>query len=167
MFGLRSRKKPNPAREVAHLNLKIRKSSARRSFLKNWSLRPPGPYRPARLPRPSKNRGYGGFLTALFILGLVATLAYTWKASLMAETLTRLDAARSHQQELQERLTTLQLIMQESSNYSRIEPLAREKLGMMPTPQPPVVIAPLDERVAAMPAQDNKVYLASRKDQGR
>jgi cell division protein FtsL len=100
----------------------------------------------------------------VFVLLLFSILAFTWKAAQMADTLTHLDAARTSQQDLKERLKSLQLILQEASNYSRIEPMAREKLGMLPPTTPPIVIAPLDDRVAALPAQSSEDYLASRKD---
>jgi cell division protein FtsL len=169
MLRLRPKKKPNPGRELASLNLRVRNSSKRRGFLKlrNRAPRPPGPYRPTRLPRLTKNRGLSGFAALLFIMILGSSLAFTWKAQQMAYVLAHLDAARNRQSELQEKLKSLQLIMQEESNYSRIEPLARERLGMFPPAKPPVVIAPLDERVAAFPPQSPKDNLVSRKDQVR
>jgi cell division protein FtsL len=167
MFRLFSRKKANPKLDLAGMNLRMRKASSHRKPRKplGKSLRPPGPYRPQRLPRLTKNRGLGVFLTGVFLIIVAFSLAYTWKAQQMAYLLAHLDAARTHQQELRERLKSLQLIEQESTSYSRIEPLAREKLGMLPLDTLPIVIAVLDERVAAMPPQDNKDYLASNKEQ--
>jgi cell division protein FtsL len=169
MLRLRTKRKPNPGRELANLNLRVRKSSKGHGLLKLRSRapRPPGPYRPARLPRLTKKRGLGGFALLLCIMILGFSLAFTWKAQQMAYILAHLDAARNRQSELQEKLKSLQLIMQEESNYSRIEPLARERLGMVPPAKPPVVIAPLDERVAAFPTSSQKVNSISRKDQVR
>jgi cell division protein FtsL len=169
MLRLRTKRIPNPARDLANLNLRIRKSSKHRGVLKfrNRTPRPPGPYRPARLPRLTKSHGLGGYSILLFIMILGFVLAFTWKAQQTAYVLAHLDAARNRQSELQEKLKSLQLIMQEESNYSRIEPLARERLGMFSPAKPPIVIAPLDERVAAFPQPGKKEDLVSRKDQVR
>jgi len=77
------------------------------------------------------------------------SFAHIWKAQAVNQICIRLDSLRSRQQELLERLKTQQLTFQEITLYSKIEPLAREVLGMRPSPVKPVVIAPLQESVGS------------------
>jgi len=90
------------------------------------------------------------FGVIVFLLFLSFCLGQIWKAHEIAQFSSRLDSLRSRQQGLGEELLTVHLALKESLAYSRIEPLARSRLGMHPSPQPPVVIAPLDERLIAL-----------------
>ncbi len=120
--------------------------------LSSRALRSSSPYRPARLPRPSRDRGLRRFFFAIFLLILLFSMGHIWKAQQVAQFCSQIDDLRRRQQELRENLKMLQLNYQEISTYSSIEPLAREKLGMYPSQIPPVVIAALDERFAAFQA---------------
>ncbi|RJP79571.1 MAG: hypothetical protein C4524_05135 [Candidatus Zixiibacteriota bacterium] len=142
------------------LILNPRNSASRRGkFLRNRNrtMRPAGPYRPSRLPTPSRHRRLGGFFLILALMVLGFSLAHIWKAHEVSRLCTRMDALRTDQQELAKKLKTQQLILQELSTYSKIEPLARERLGMLPSPEPPVVLAPLEERrpATALAAREN------------
>ena len=105
------------------------------------------PYRPGRLPQLTQPPKLTLFFILLFALLLGFSFAHIWKAHAVNQICIRLDSLRSRQQELLERLKTQQLIFQEITLYSKIEPLAREVLGMRPSPVKPVVIAPLQESV--------------------
>ena len=120
----------------------------REEFLRAHSraVRPPGPYRPRRLPRLRKENGLRDFLLLSFLLLLVFSFAYIWKAQSVTRLCARLDALRCQRQDLMEKLKSQQLIFQEATLYSRIEPLARERLGMQPSKVKPVVISPLHEQ---------------------
>jgi len=86
------------------------------------------------------------FLLLSFLLLLVFSFAYIWKAQSVTQLCARLDALRCQRQDLMEKLKSQQLIFQEATLYSRIEPLARERLGMQPSKVKPVVISPLHEQ---------------------
>jgi len=105
------------------------------------------PYRPGRLPRLTQPPKLTLFFALLFALFLGFSFAYIWKAHAVNQICIRLDSLRSRQQELLERLKTQQLIFQEITLYSKVEPLARDVLGMRPSTVKPVVIAPLQESV--------------------
>lgn len=147
MFGFGSKKKR------AH---PVRTGKALRrdplSRLQGRALRSSSPYRPARLPRPSRDRSLRSFFAAVILLILIFSMGHIWKAQQVAHLCSRIDDLRRRQQELREKLKTLQLHYQEASTYSNIEALAKEKLGMFPSQKPPVVIAALDERFAAFNA---------------
>ncbi len=103
------------------------------------------PYRPGRLPQLTQPPKLTLFFILLFALLLGCSFAHIWKAHAVNQICIRLDSLRSRQQELLERLMTQQLIFQEITLYSKVEPLAREVLGMRPSTVKPVVIAPLHE----------------------
>ncbi len=85
----------------------------------------------------------------VFFIVLAFSLGQIWKAHEVAMLCTNLDSLRCRQQSLEEKRMVLQLKFDEISKYSRIEPLAREVLGMHPSRQPPVVIAPLNDHFFA------------------
>ncbi len=117
-------------------------------------LRAPGPYRPTNLPKPGRDRNLAGFWWAAFLLFLVFSLAHIWKANDLAILCAHLDSLRGEQQELEHKLKGINLNLEEQTTYSKIEPLAREKLGMIPSPIPPVVLAPIDQHFAAIQVEN-------------
>jgi len=118
--------------------------------MRDDNQRSTGPYRPRRLPSPSKRKNLGAFLIACFLLILIFSFAHIWKAHAVTQICSRLDALRNRQQDLREKLKAQELIFEEATLYSRIELLARERLGMYPAATKPVVIAPLHERIGAV-----------------
>ncbi|MCX6640486.1 MAG: cell division protein FtsL [bacterium] len=129
-----------------------RRGTANARFLRarNRAVRPPGPYRPGHNPRPSKDGGLGNFWITVFLLMLLFILGQIWKSHQITTLFTHLDSLRNNQQELEERQIALQSRFQEVSSYPRIEPLARNLLGMTPPDKSPVVIAALDDQFLAM-----------------
>jgi cell division protein FtsL len=113
------------------------------------------PYRPRRLPRLTKTVGLTGFFILFFSLLLIFSFAHVWKAYAVNQICIRLDALRHRQQDLQERLKAQQLVFQDITLYSKIEPLARELLGMEASLVKPVVIAPLQEAVVGFQTATN------------
>jgi cell division protein FtsL len=149
-FGLR-KKRPEPRSSGRSYKVGAGRALRRNPLTKlpSRALRSSSPYRPSRLPRPSRDRSLRRFLGAVFLLVLLFSMGHIWKAQQVAQLCSRLDDLRRRQQELREKLKTLRLQYQEASTYSNIESLAREKLGMYPSQKPPVVIAALDEHFAA------------------
>jgi len=131
------------------LRSKPRKTGRRKPFILNGADGHSAgtPYRPGRLPRLTHPPKLTLFFILLFALCLGFSFAHIWKAHAANQICIRLDSLRSRQQELLERLKTQQLIFQEITLYSKIEPLARDVLGMRPSTVKPVVIAPLQESV--------------------
>jgi len=107
------------------------------------------PYRPRRLPRLIQPPKFTLFFILLFVLFLGFSFVHIWKAHAVNQICISLDSLRNRQQELLERLKTQQLIFQEITLYSKVEPLARNVLGMRPATVKPVVIAPLQESVGS------------------
>ncbi len=128
-----------------------RRGTANSKFLRARSRaqRPPGPYRPSRKPRPSRDAGVRNYWILIIILFIAFGLGEIWKESRVSRLCARLDSLRSSQWELDEELLSLQLKLDDLSSYPKIEPLAREKLGMRPAVEPPVVITTVDERFLA------------------
>ena len=137
----RTKKRANSRRETAN---------ARFLRSRNRSLRPPGPYRPYRPPRPTRDPGRRNFLIFVFGLLLVFSLGHIWKAHEVAQLCARLDSLRSYQRQLEQERLELQLKFDEMSSYSRIEPLARSRLGMHPSSHLPIVIPPVDNQSLAL-----------------
>ncbi|MBU0518074.1 cell division protein FtsL [bacterium] len=125
-----------------------RRGTASSKFLRARSLleRPSGPYRPRRQPKPSKDLKLRSYWSLVFILALVFSLGQVWKAQQFSALRTNLETLRCEQTELEQHLLTLKLQYDEMTSYAVIEPLARETLGMFASTQPPVVIAPVDDR---------------------
>lgn len=106
------------------------------------------PYRPRRLPTLTKPPKLTLFFVLLFAMLLGFSFAHIWKANAVSQICIKLDTFRNCRQDLLERLKSQQLIFQDMTLYSKIEPLAREVLGMRPSTSKPVVIAPLQESVS-------------------
>ncbi len=138
-----------------------RRGTANSRFLRarNRAIRPSGPYRPSHKPRPSRYAGLSNFWIIVFLIGLAFSLGQIWKAHEVALLCTRLDGLRSQQRNLEEQFLSLQLKFEEITAYHRIEPLAREKLGMETSPHPPVIIAPVDNRFMAFRRKTAAKYL--------
>jgi hypothetical protein len=103
------------------------------------------PYRPRRLPALTKPPKLTLFFVLLFAMLLGLSFAHIWKANAVSQVCIKLDTLRNRRQDLLERLKSQQLIFQDMTLYSKIEPRAREVLRMRPSTSKPVVIAPLQE----------------------
>lgn len=148
-------------KRISKQRVNSRRGTANSRYLRARSraLRPQGPYRPSRPPRPSRDLGLRVYWLVVFLILLLFSLGQIWKADEVTRLRTQIDSLRSQQQLLEERWLTLQLKADEISSYARIEPLAREKLGMRPASQPPTVITPLGSEFVA--------YRQRLSDQGR
>jgi cell division protein FtsL len=85
----------------------------------------------------------------VFLIGLTFSMGQVWKANEVSRLCAELDSLRSRNQELYEQAVEGRLKFKEISSYSRIEPLAREKLNMRPAKEPPVILTPVDDRFLA------------------
>ncbi|MFH1862219.1 MAG: hypothetical protein ABH878_05340 [bacterium] len=115
----------------------------------NEEVTPEGLYRPRKRPKPIRDYSMRNFWISIALLILTFWLAQIWKANEIALVCTRLDSLRDRQQELLEKKQAVDLQFKDAASYARIEPLAREKLGMLPAQVAPVVIARFDERTTA------------------
>ncbi len=128
-----------------------RRGTANSKYLRvsSRAQRPPGPYRPQRKPRPAKDTTTLGYWAFVIFVVVLFGLGEIWKESQVSRLCTRLDSMRETQRDLNAEYLTLQLKYNELASYSRIEPLARKHLGMLPPPKSPVIIASVDEHFLA------------------
>jgi cell division protein FtsL len=96
------------------------------------------------------------FWVIIFLIGLVFSMGQVWKANEVSRLCTRLDSLRSRNQNLDEQVVALRLKFKEMSSYSRIEPLARDMLGMRPAQNPPVILTPVDDRFLAYKRRESQ-----------
>lgn len=93
------------------------------------------------------------FWILVFLIFLLFSLGQVWKAHEVALLCLRLDELRDKQRNLEEQLLSTQFRFEEISSYARIEPLARETLGMQTSSRPPVLITPVDNQFLAFRRQ--------------
>ena len=129
-------------------NANSRRGTANSRYLRARSRahKPPGFYRPSRPPRPARDTTQRNFWIFTAVILLAFSLGQIWKVHEVARVCARLDSLRSHQRDLEEKCLALRLKFDEIASYPKIESLARTKLGMLPSSNPPVVIAPLNDR---------------------
>jgi cell division protein FtsL len=85
----------------------------------------------------------------IILLVVLFGLGEIWKESQISRLCTRLDSLRSKQRQLNVEKLSLQLKYNDLASYARIEPLARERLGMLPAPKSPVIITSVDDHLLA------------------
>ncbi|TKJ41482.1 hypothetical protein CEE37_02665 [candidate division LCP-89 bacterium B3_LCP] len=124
-------------------------ANSRQKRARSQAIRPPGPYRPKRKPRPSKDFRLRLYWFAIALIVLAFCLGEVWKSHQVNRLCARLDKLRSQQAKLEEEYLNLQLKADEVFSYHHVEPLVKERLGMIPSKKSPIVITPLDDEFLA------------------